>query len=109
MYFDRDGKGHDCCSHQLTVVSLLSPFLAILEREKASLQEEAEAITEISDPEEAAWSILDRPGAATQWCIVKMGGEGALLCTKAPRREYRQSGVQVRGPFLVLLEKEWQE
>lgn len=89
--------------------NLLSPFLATLECGKALLQEEAEAITEISDPEEAAWSILDRPGAATQWCIVKMGREGALLCTKAPRREYRQSGVQVRGLFLVLLEEEWQE
>lgn len=61
----------------------------------APLQEEAEAITEISDAEEAAWSILDRPGAATQWCIVKLGGEGALLCTKSPRRQHRQTGVQV--------------
>ena len=60
-----------------------------------TLQEEAEAITEISDAEEAAWSILDRPGAATQWCIVKLGGEGALLCTKSPRRQHRQTGVQV--------------
>lgn len=59
------------------------------------MQEEAEAITEIADPGEAAWSILDRLGAATQWCIIKLGGEGALLCTKDPRRQYRQSGVQV--------------
>ena len=63
--------------------------------ELRTLQEEAEAITEISDAEEAAWSILDRPGAATQWCIVKLGGEGALLCTKSPRRQHRQTGVQV--------------
>ena len=67
------------------------------------LQEEAEAITEISDPERAAWSILDRPGAATQWCIVKLGGEGALLCTKSPRRQHRQTGVQVcrSCPFVL--------
>ncbi len=52
-------------------------------------------MTEISDAEEAAWSILDRPGAVTQWCIIKLGGEGALLCAKSPRRQYRQSGLQV--------------
>lgn len=58
-------------------------------------QEEAEAVTEISDAEEAAWSILDRPGAVTQWCVIKLGGEGALLCTKSPRRRYWQRGLQV--------------
>ena len=64
------------------------------------MQEEAEAVTEISDAEEAAWSILDRPGAVTQWCVVKLGGEGALLCTKSPRRQYRQSGLQVGCCYL---------
>ena len=59
------------------------------------MQEEAEAVTEISDAEEAAWSILDRPGAVTQWCVIKLGGEGALLCAKSPRRQYRQSSLQV--------------
>ena len=67
------------------------------------LQEEAEAVTEISDAEEAAWSILDRPGAVTQWCVIKLGGEGALLCTKSPRRQYRQSGLQVGCDSVLVL------
>lgn len=44
--------------------------------------EEAKVITGESGPEAAASSILQRPGAKTQWCIVKLGGEGAVLCTK---------------------------
>ena len=58
-------------------------------------------MTEIPDAEEAAWSILDRPGAVTQWCVIKLGGEGALLCTKSPRRQYRQSGLQVGCSFVL--------
>ena len=33
------------------------------------LKEEAEAVTGLSDPERAAASILERPGALTQWCV----------------------------------------
>ena len=59
------------------------------------LQEEAEAITGISEPEAAAWFILDRPNAVTEWCIVKLGSQGSVLCTKSPRHTYRQHALLV--------------
>lgn len=64
-------------------------------------QEEAAAITGTSDPEAAAHAILDRPGAATQWCIVKLGSRGSVLCTKSPRATYRQHALMV-GPQLQI-------
>lgn len=60
-----------------------------------ALQEEAAAITGTSDPEEAAHAILDRPGAVTQWCVVKLGSRGAVLCSKSPRATYRQHALMV--------------
>lgn len=61
-----------------------------------ALQEEAAAITGTSDPEEAAHAILDRPGAVTQWCVVKLGSQGAVLCSKSPRVTYRQHALMVQ-------------
>ncbi|BDA49261.1 probable 5-dehydro-2-deoxygluconokinase [Coccomyxa sp. Obi] len=58
-------------------------------------EEEAAAITGTSDPEEAAHAILDRPGAVTQWCVVKLGSRGAVLCSKTPRTTYRQHALMV--------------
>lgn len=46
--------------------------------------EEAEAVTGCADAESAAMHVLDRPGAATEWCIVKKGSQGALVATKSP-------------------------
>jgi len=60
------------------------------------LQEEAEAVTGHSDAEQAAISVLERPGAQTQWCVVKMGPQGALIRTKIPPQTLHQSALQVR-------------
>ena len=60
-------------------------------------QEEAAAITGTSDPEAAAHAILERPGAVTQWCVVKLGSRGAVLCSKSPRATYRQHALLVRS------------
>ena len=58
-------------------------------------QEEAAAITGTSDPEAAAHAILDRPGAVTQWCVVKLGSRGAVLCSKSLSATYRQHALMV--------------
>jgi len=42
-------------------------------------EEEAEAVTGCSDAATAARFILDRPGARTDWCVIKRGQDGALL------------------------------
>jgi sugar/nucleoside kinase (ribokinase family) len=46
------------------------------------LQEEALQVTGKTDPQAAAEAVLNRPNTATEWCVVKMGGEGAVLVTK---------------------------
>ena len=58
-------------------------------------QEEAEAVTGEADPEAAARSIVERPGALTQWCVIKMGPQGALIRTRSPPWTLRQSAIQV--------------
>lgn len=47
------------------------------------LQEEAVEVTGQTDPQAAAETVLRRPNTSTEWCVVKMGGEGAVLVTKA--------------------------
>lgn len=47
------------------------------------LQEEAVQVTGHTNPQAAAEAILSRPNTATEWCVVKMGGEGAVLVTKS--------------------------
>lgn len=59
------------------------------------MQEEAEAVTGLSDAEEAAALIVNRPGACTEWCVIKLGPEGALIRTKHPRQTCRQAALQV--------------
>lgn len=44
-------------------------------------EEEAEAVTGQSTPEQAAKWILHRQKSGTSWCIIKQGGNGALLAT----------------------------
>lgn len=46
------------------------------------LQEEAFVVTGQQTAEAAARFMLNRPDACTQWCVVKQGANGALLCTK---------------------------
>ena len=48
-----------------------------------------------TDPELAARWVLARPGARTEWAVVKLGKEGALLRSKAEGRSYRMAGLQV--------------
>jgi hypothetical protein len=40
-------------------------------------------VTGQTDPQAAAETVLSRPNTSTEWCVVKMGGEGAVLVTKA--------------------------
>ena len=47
-------------------------------------EEEAAAVTGCDNAEASARYILDRPGANTEWCIVKKGAEGALLAARSP-------------------------
>lgn len=62
-------------------------------------------VTGHTDPQAAAEAILSRPNTATEWCVVKMGGEGAVLVTKsgevhhAPAFKVRAAGM--RGVELV--------
>ena len=61
------------------------------------LQEEAEAITGLADPEAACQAVLQRRGAATQWCCVKLGSRGAVLRTRSPEAVFRQHALLVRA------------
>lgn len=48
-----------------------------------------------SDPEAAARWILARPGAATEWCVIKLGKDGAILCTSEGGPAFRQTALTV--------------
>lgn len=66
------------------------------------MQEEAVALTGETDPEKAARALLNRPGAATRWCVVKLGARGALLCQAGTSVPIHQPALQVppsRPPF----------
>jgi len=52
-------------------------------------------VTGHSDAEQAAISILERPGAHTEWCVVKLGPQGALIRTKSPPQTLHHSALQV--------------
>ena len=43
---------------------------------------------------QAAW-VLARPGAATEWCVIKRGAEGAILASRAAGALYCQQALQV--------------
>jgi sugar/nucleoside kinase (ribokinase family) len=59
-------------------------------------EEEAEAVTGCGNAEAAARFILDRPGAKTEWCIVKRGAEGAVLVSRSPGTTvYEQRALKV--------------
>ncbi|WIA08996.1 hypothetical protein OEZ85_008410 [Tetradesmus obliquus] len=56
-------------------------------------EEEAVEVTGLLDPQAAAEAVLARPGCKTEWCVVKLGGEGALLVTKSPQLEVYRAGA----------------
>jgi sugar/nucleoside kinase (ribokinase family) len=66
-------------------------------------QEEALEVTGLSDPQAAAEVVLARPGAKTQWCVVKRGASGALLATKAGE-VYSAGAFKVGAPWQHLME-----
>lgn len=50
--------------------------------------------------EAAAKAVLSRPGAKTEWCVVKQGGEGALLACKSSGAVHHAPGMKVRGAWV---------
>lgn len=58
-------------------------------------QDEAAAITGLQAAEAQAQWVLQRPGARTEWCVIKRGGEGALLATRTGGHVYTQRALQV--------------
>ncbi len=54
-------------------------------------------VTGQSDPEAAARAVLARPGCLAEWCVVKMGGQGALLCRRAGAVEREGQPEAVAG------------
>ena len=57
-------------------------------------QEEAEIVTGHSDPEAAAAHVLSRPRARTEWCVIKLGRDGAFLRSRIEERSYRLQGIK---------------
>lgn len=59
-------------------------------------EEEAEAVTGGQQGAEAqARFILGRPGARTEWCVIKRGAEGAVLASRTATQLYSQQALQV--------------
>mmetsp|Transcript_20261 Transcript_20261/g.44241 ORF Transcript_20261/g.44241 Transcript_20261/m.44241 type:complete len:412 (+) Transcript_20261:120-1355(+) len=58
-------------------------------------EEEAKIVTGFDDPEKAARFVLARPNARTEWCVVKLGSKGALLCTKDDPQCHYSMGISV--------------
>lgn len=75
-----------CCRSMRSMPALIQALV---------LQEEAQAVTGEADPEAAAAAIVQRPGSLTEWCVIKLGPQGALLRTKTPPRSIRQPAIQV--------------
>lgn len=46
---------------------------------------------------QAARCILSRPGARTEWCVIKKGAEGALLASRSHGCTYQQAALKVGG------------
>jgi hypothetical protein len=52
-------------------------------------------VTGKEDAEEAAKVVMARPGARTQWAVVKMGGKGALLRARGSDTTFTCPGYKV--------------
>lgn len=59
-------------------------------------EDEAAAMTDRSDPREAAQWVLQRPGAVTQWAVVKAGAAGALLYAREEGGAFEAQAYQVQ-------------
>jgi hypothetical protein len=59
------------------------------------LQEEAREVTGENDAEAAARAVLSRPNAATTWCVIKQGGDGALLLSKDVAGAHHARAIRV--------------
>jgi len=57
--------------------------------------EEAVEVTGEVDPESAARAVLSRPGAKTEWCVVKEGSQGALLVSKTAPGVFQAKALKV--------------
>jgi sugar/nucleoside kinase (ribokinase family) len=73
---NNNNSGLDTRDRQQAFEELLNVTDVILMTE-----EEAEAVTGQSTPEQASKWILRRPKSVMSWCIIKQGGNGALLAT----------------------------
>ena len=62
-------------------------------------------MTGLADAEAAACHILQRPNALTEWCIIKLGSQGALLCSKAPLQRLQAPAFQVVLPMAYRVSK----
>lgn len=60
-------------------------------------EEEAAALTGTHSPLEAAQWLLQRPGTATTWAVVKAGPEGALLVARGEQEQQAGGGKEVGG------------
>jgi sugar/nucleoside kinase (ribokinase family) len=58
-------------------------------------EEEAEAVTGLRGAEAQARHILSRPGARTEWCVVKRGAAGAVLASRSATQVYSQAALRV--------------
>lgn len=61
-------------------------------------EEEAEAVTGVTGAEAQARWVLGRPGARTEWCVIKRGAEGAVLASRSCGADaplYRQQALRV--------------
>ena len=58
-------------------------------------EDEAAAVTGLQSAEAQARWVLARPGARTDWCIIKRGAEGALLASKTRDAVYTQQALRV--------------
>lgn len=58
-------------------------------------EDEAAAVTGLQSAEAQARWVLARPGARTEWCIIKRGAEGALLASKTRDAVYTQQALRV--------------
>jgi hypothetical protein len=58
-------------------------------------EEESKTVTGHDDPDLAAKSVLSRPGSRTDWCVIKLGGNGAMIRSKSRGSSYYAPGIKV--------------
>ena len=58
-------------------------------------EEESQTVTGEDDLELAARIVLNRPGSRTEWCVIKLGGKGAMIRSKSRGSSYFAPGIKV--------------